>query len=51
MTISKTAVVSLAKKIIELTEKELKAGKHEGNEKQVKEILDTARKLTSDKED
>ena len=49
MTIPKTSVISLARKIIALTENELKGGKYEGCEKQVKEILDTTRKLTSNK--
>jgi len=51
MAISKSAILALAKKVIELTEKELKDGKHEGSEKQVQEILNAARKLTSDKDD
>jgi len=33
-----------------LTEKELNGGKYEGNQKQVAEILNAARKLATDKD-
>ncbi len=49
MTISQQAILAMAKKVIKLTEKELKDGKHQGNEAQVKEILEAAKKITEER--